>query len=333
MLESSHSAPADFGYAAAESSPGLTLAVYADRAALRTELRDDALESGFRVTRTESLDALVDAEPRALGDVVLVDCPVVDAPVMAALARLDLRAARTGALLIVSTALDALDAVFGCLDQSRPHILVAPSRADRLLALGRALAHQPAAVRELSDADRTVLVRLSEQVSMIGAQIEALKGRPATPDDMPPGMERLAEPSGAFRFDPQLSPRGPQAVSGRAPSLPSAGFLRKIIRHRQLRARHLPAEIFADPAWDILLDLAAARMEKARVSVSSLCIASAVPPTTALRWIGQLTDAGLLCRQEDPADRRRAFIALTEAAVASLGRYFAAIGKEAAPLV
>jgi DNA-binding MarR family transcriptional regulator len=85
--------------------------------------------------------------------------------------------------------------------------------------------------------------------------------------------------------------------------------------------------MFADPAWDILLDLTAARGEHVRVSVTSLCIASGVPPTTALRWIGQMVDTGLLERVEDEEDRRRAFIALTEKAADAMARYFAEIGK------
>jgi len=36
----------------------------------------------------------------------------------------------------------------------------------------------------------------------------------------------------------------------------------------------------ADPAWDMLLDLTAARAESRAVSVSSLCIAAGVPTTT-----------------------------------------------------
>ena len=44
------------------------------------------------------------------------------------------------------------------------------------------------------------------------------------------------------------------------------------------------AELFGDPAWDMLLDLTAARAEHTRVSVTSLCIASAVPPTGAPGW-------------------------------------------------
>ena len=59
----------------------------------------------------------------------------------------------------------------------------------------------------------------------------------------------------------------------------------------------------------MLLDLYAAELEGAQVSVSSLCIAAAVAPTTALRWIGRMTEAGLFVRQPDPFDRRRAFLA------------------------
>jgi hypothetical protein len=53
----------------------------------------------------------------------------------------------------------------------------------------------------------------------------------------------------------------------------------------RLRSQHFVPALFADPAWDILLDLAAARIDGRMVAVSSLCIAAAVPATTALRWI------------------------------------------------
>jgi DNA-binding MarR family transcriptional regulator len=69
------------------------------------------------------------------------------------------------------------------------------------------------------------------------------------------------------------------------------------------------------------------------VSVTSLCIASGVPPTTALRWIGQMVEAGLFQRVEDDSDRRRAFIALTEKAADAMARYFAELGRRAARIV
>jgi DNA-binding MarR family transcriptional regulator len=109
--------------------------------------------------------------------------------------------------------------------------------------------------------------------------------------------------------------------------------LRRIIRQRQLRARFFDGDLFADPAWDMLLDLTAARAEHKRVSVTSLCIASGVPPTTALRWISQMTGAGLLERVEDDTDRRRAFIALSEHAADAMARYFAELGSAASRMV
>jgi DNA-binding MarR family transcriptional regulator len=67
--------------------------------------------------------------------------------------------------------------------------------------------------------------------------------------------------------------------------------------------------------------------------VTSLCIASGVPPTTALRWIAQMTEAGLLAKDQDENDRRRAFVALTEPAADALARYFAELGRGAERLV
>jgi DNA-binding MarR family transcriptional regulator len=117
------------------------------------------------------------------------------------------------------------------------------------------------------------------------------------------------------------------------PPLPDPRLVRMIIRQRQLRSQFIDSELFADPAWDILLDLTAARAEHTRVSVTSLCIASGVPPTTALRWIGQMVEAGLLERVEDETDRRRAFIQLSDKAADAMARYFAELGKDAKSLV
>src|SRR3546814_12784439 len=85
--------------------------------------------------------------------------------------------------------------------------------------------------------------------------------------------------------------------------------VRDLLRARRLRDDFLPADLFADPAWDMLLDLLAARLEHGRVSVSSLCIASAVPPTTALRWIRRLTATDCVDRDRKSVGRgtRRSF--------------------------
>ena len=92
----------------------------------------------------------------------------------------------------------------------------------------------------------------------------------------------------------------------------------------------LGEDLFADPGWDILLDLFAAQEEGQQVSVSSLCIAAAVPPTTALRWITNMTEAGYLVRRQDPHDARRVYIELSEAMAGKLKDYFEAIADRVA---
>jgi hypothetical protein len=106
-----------------------------------------------------------------------------------------------------------------------------------------------------------------------------------------------------------------------------AGFIRSMIRARRLRDHFFRSEIFADPAWDMLLDLMAARVERQRVAVSSLCIAAAVPPTTALRWIKILCDKGLFVRIADPEDGRRIFIELSAETAAMMEAYLRAVQR------
>lgn len=79
---------------------------------------------------------------------------------------------------------------------------------------------------------------------------------------------------------------------------------------RRARGAVLEGDWFADPAWDLLLDLFAAQYLGRRVSISSACIAANVPPTTALRWIDKLVEEGALVREDDPADGRRSYLEL-----------------------
>jgi hypothetical protein len=278
---------------------------------------------------------LLEGDAQPLGEVILLDCPVVECAELAALARLDLRAANTGAHLVVSTSVEALDDVFACLDQSNAQILVEPSRAERVIALGRVLGRIPnLRVRELAEEDRLMLLRLTEQVSQIAERLERIDGGPRAPrethDEDDDGAFRFASPKRRFSSEEDASNR---LIRATRPPLPEPRLIRQIIRQRQLRARYFDGDLFADPAWDMLLDLTAARAEHTRVSVTSLCIASGVPPTTALRWISQMVDAGLLQRVEDEIDRRRAFITLTDHAAEAMARYFAELGGSGARLV
>lgn len=315
---------ADFAYGAGDADALACVAgLYSPIPSSAAALSEDAAAAGYGAVSYDLLGELGDPPPLP-GDVLVVDCPDEDAATLAALMRLDIRAAAARVPVIVSTSLAALDPVLACLDQSGAEVLVEPTRGERVIALARALSKIPRmAVRELDEADRLTLVRLTEQVAQIAAQIDRLSSGE-------PRAIRLESPGDDFRGGDEAERK---LVRPPRPPLPDPRLVRRVIRQRQARRQFFDAELFADPAWDILLDLTAARAEHTRVSVTSLCIASGVPPTTALRWIVQMTEAGLLERIEDDSDRRRAFIRLSDKAADAMARYFAELGKDARSLV
>ncbi|MFN3944545.1 MAG: MarR family transcriptional regulator [Allosphingosinicella sp.] len=137
-------------------------------------------------------------------------------------------------------------------------------------------------------------------------------------------VARIAHMLAALSEDEGAAARLESAAEAGDESGITAADLRAVLRTRRLRASFFKNDLFADPAWDIMLDLMAARLEGRRVPVSSLCIAAAVPPTTALRWIKRLTDEGVVVRVADPQDGRRVYIALADDAARALADYFRA---------
>lgn len=85
---------------------------------------------------------------------------------------------------------------------------------------------------------------------------------------------------------------------------------RALLALQERRSRSINAHLFADPAWEMLLDLFVAEREGRRVCVSSLCLAARVPASTAHRWVQTLARAGAITRREDPLDRRRIYVDL-----------------------
>lgn len=98
--------------------------------------------------------------------------------------------------------------------------------------------------------------------------------------------------------------------------------IRTLLKLRRNRDRFFDGDLFADPAWDILLDLYAAMLGQFRVSVGSLCAGAAVPATTALRWIRHLEQKGMIVRRADPTDGRRQFLMLSREANEAMNAYF-----------
>ncbi len=240
------------------------------------------------LVRTRSADGnLVEAVRTQQPDILLMTASL-SSPELAALLA-DRRYAHT---LVIVEARDQDADLVGLLLGCRIHILQAPASAHDIAAAVND------AVRSVSAGDAT---------------------NPFSPDDRIAALKRDAD---------RVAAAIAELAAGQSQEAPRAidpSRIRAHIKARRLRDRFFPADLFADPAWDMLLDLSAARMEGRRVSVSSLCIAAAVPTTTALRWIKTLVDRDLFVRDSDPDDARRAFIAMAPATANAMGACLEAV--------
>lgn len=209
---------------------------------------------------------------------------------------------------VIAAPLARLDLVAARAWRDDIHLLADPDLAERASAL--ALASRPLPSR-LHDIGRqngsTLLHQLSADAARIAQLLASLSGNE-------PGAAPAPE------------------IEAEEPAM-EAATIRALIRARRLRDDYFQSDLFADPAWDMLLDLMAARLEGKRVAVSSLCIAAAVPATTALRWIKALTERGLFVRSADPRDGRRVHIELSDEAARAVNAYLRAIQRIAPAVI
>jgi DNA-binding MarR family transcriptional regulator len=220
---------------------------------------------------------------------------------------------------LVWTDMDGLEAAYAALPQSQCHFLVDASDIEAMPIL--AGAYGRGAMERLHDRNREVefgsLHRISDELAEFARTLSRMAdsdGRSGVSDK--PISFRPAPVGGFQPFPIKQAETRDSGVEAKA--------IRNMIKLRRLRDSFFDKDLFADPAWDILLDLMAATLEGQNVSVSSLCIAAAVPPTTALRWITAMTESGMLLRRQDPEDARRVFIILSDEVMAKLNDYFAA---------
>jgi len=288
--------------------PPLLLAASSSEAMQRAERAASA--SGLRIAARLSIEEAVpriELQPSAAAIWVELDRDC-GGPLDALLDRMkaDVSSGSYGG--IVSTIGALIDPVSAQIADSEIELIVDADEVERLAALAIALARprMPLRISEAaSDRNAERLRQLSEEVNRIA-----------------PTLARLSAGPGVPRHGPEEVP------AGDLPAL-SADTVRNLIRARRLRARYFSEELFADPAWDMLLDLLQAEIAQLRVPVSSLCIAAAVPATTALRWLKTLVSEGVFIRRQDPHDGRRVFVELAPSASAALRRYFAELGTMA----
>jgi DNA-binding MarR family transcriptional regulator len=281
--------------------------VIGEAATCRDALAAIALIGGRSLSRI-GWDAVADdLIAPAVRAILLVEAEGIgDAVLDQTLPRIDAFAAALEMPVIVSFAQSQIDVVAAHLLGRHVQLLCAPSMAERVAALAVAaeLSGPPSLSDPWRESEGARLQRLNEEVARI-ADILARLTRDEPLDDVEDRRRRFdAGPIAGAAIDPVE--------------------IRRMIRARRLRDQFLGGGLFEDPAWDMLLDLFAAELEQNRVSVSSLCIAAAVAPTTALRWISKLSEQGLFVRQPDPQDRRRAFMALSTRTSEAMRGYMAA---------
>jgi len=210
---------------------------------------------------------------------------------------------------VVAVTPELIDPVVARLSSGAIELIVSADDAERSSALAVATSRigTPMALSDVaSDRNADRLRQLSDEVGRIAATLARLSTGPA--------------PAPAHPF--QIP------SSADAPAVPLE-TVRNVIRARRLRSRYFQEDLFADPAWDMMLDLLQAEITHLPVPVSSLCIAAAVPATTALRWLKTMVSQGIFVRRPDDHDGRRVFVELAPEASHALRRYFAEVGPAA----
>ena len=283
--------------------------------ALAQATADLVRQAGGRVLRHVTWCAVAtEIGQQAARPLLLVDTHGADPATMEiALARIDAVATALDLPIVVSMVTGDIDLVAAMLLGPRVAMLCDATALELVAALAVAgAAHGGATLlhAHVREGESERLRKLNAEVARIA---EAL-ARLSVQDDED-GRGGVGDRRQNFHAAP------PRAQPG------DAELVRRMIRARRLRDGFFEGGLFEEPAWDMLLDLYAAHLEGVRVSVSSLCIAAAVAPTTALRWIGKMTEAGLFARQPDPLDRRRAFMVLTERAMEGMRGYMHALRR------
>lgn len=136
---------------------------------------------------------------------------------------------------------------------------------------------------------------------------------------MKPANDKMRGPRVLAGFHPQAdqSAAGPeqeeaQRVAERAAkTMTNVALAKLMVQISTRRQAMFGTHLFADPAWDIMLDLYVAHQERRLVSAGSACLASGVPQATAMRWIDALVAARLVEEQGDPISGQRMFVRLS----------------------
>lgn len=165
------------------------------------------------------------------------------------------------------------------------------------------------ATRRLAEVGRALDVEILEHIIVTGT-----------------GSHNLIEGAGKARPRGKFFPFFLRSSSG--PASEDDGLALRnaetVMRRRILRKQLLGnADLFGEPAWDMLIDLFIHQSRGQPLSMSALCITAAIPTSSAMKLIQRLCDAGIVDRSPDAFDGRRSLVSLTPDVAHRLRAYFA----------
>lgn len=100
-----------------------------------------------------------------------------------------------------------------------------------------------------------------------------------------------------------------------------AAIARREFHNRRRRDSLIGHDLFAEPAWDMLLDLYIQHHRGQPVTVDRLCMSAGAASTTVLRWLGLLVERELVIRSSSAEKDGVIRVTLSARGIEEMERY------------
>lgn len=122
---------------------------------------------------------------------------------------------------------------------------------------------------------------------------------------------------------------GPAEPQGERDRLTEECRMRRVaeslLRQRQQRSDYVSSTLFAEPGWDMLLELYVIENSGSSTAASALMPHSEIPKSTKARWLDHLEQLRLVRRRAHPHEPETEFVELTDEGTRQLEGYLSSI--------
>jgi DNA-binding response OmpR family regulator len=101
-----------------------------------------------------------------------------------------------------------------------------------------------------------------------------------------------------------------------------------LVAQSRWRERFFPKDLLSDRCWRMLLELYRARIQGRQTSLTSLGLVSGLSMATALRKIHTMHETSLVTYSDDPADKRRKFVSLSDMGLERMENFLARLDAD-----